>query len=200
MKNLLFISFLLVFQLSFSQVEKNNINFIKTSIFESTIKENSFFSKNTPLSLIPEIKNSKNNSEGKFLLNEDNRNLFTSNTEISATTVMIKNSEKNNSNKLNNNLTSNINKEFVNKIILKKMEAEMKKYISMNEALNYGDRNVDLYRNFDSFKNKLLVTSSITPEIEVQVGKDIYPYLNKILKTELDKTLQNSLNLLVINF
>ena len=97
-------------------------------------------------------------------------------------------------------IDTNINKEFVNKIILKKMEAEMKKYISMNEALNYGDRNVDLYRNFDSFKNKLLVTSSITPEIEVQVGKDIYPYLNKILKTELDKTLQNSLNSLIINF
>ena len=47
---------------------------------------------------------------------------------------------------------------------------------------------------------ELILSKKITSKIELQIGKDIYPYLNKIQKTELDKTMQNSLNLFAINF
>lgn len=63
----------------------------------------------------------------------------------------------------------------------------------INEALSYGHRNLEFYKSYTDIENKLIISTPINSEIRVQLGKDIYPYLNKILKTELDETLQNSL-------
>ena len=87
-----------------------------------------------------------------------------------------------------------------NKIIQKKIAEEILKYMIMNEALTYGDRYLNEYKDFTDLENKLILSKKITSKIELQIGKDIYPYLNKIQKTELDKTMQNSLNLFAINF
>ena len=85
-------------------------------------------------------------------------------------------------------------------MIKKKIAEEIKNYINMNEALTYGDRSLNSYKNLLELENKLIITQKITSEIEVQIGKDIYTYLKKMLKSEIDKTLQNSLNLFAINF
>lgn len=142
-----------------------------------------------------EVKDTKNNSEGKFTINKKTKAFFNKSIANYSNVDMNKKEVLNNS-----NLTTNINKEFVNKIIRKKIAEEIKNYMSLNEALTYGDRNIDLYRNYEDLENKLIKNYSVNSEIEVQIGKDIRPFVNKILKTELDKTLQNSLNLFVINF
>ena len=98
------------------------------------------------------------------------------------------------------NMNTSLKTEFVNKIIQKKIAEEILKYIIMNEALTYGDRYLNEYKDFTDLENKLILSKKITSKIELQIGKDIYPYLNKIQKTELDKTMQNSLNLFAINF
>lgn len=202
MKNLLLISFLLVFHFSFSQIEKKDNSFIKTPFFNSNIEENHFVTNNKPLNLFPEIikleiKDLKNNSEGKFALNSNNEKYFKQKFNKTASSIIVEKTLV--KNEKSDHLTTGAKKEFVDKVIIKKMEEEMRNFISMNEVVTYGDKNLDVYKNYSDLKNKLIVSYPIKSEVELQIGKDIYPYLDKILKTELDKTLQNSLNLLVIN-
>lgn len=200
MKNLLSISFLLIFNFSFSQVDKKTESFLEIPLFENNIEESHFVVKKQALDFFSaiiklEVKETKSNSEGKFTLNSKSK-IFFNKTIEDYTNSMIdkKNVEK------SSNLTTKINKEFVDKIIRKKIAEEIQNYLSINEALTYGDRNIDLYINYDELENKLVKSYPISSDVDIQIGKDIYPYLNKILKTELDKTLQNSLNLLAINF
>lgn len=205
MKNLLFTVFLLAFQTSFTQVENKDINSIKTSSFEAGDKENIFSRNITLKNMFSEIKkfeliDFKNNSEGKFSFNDTKKELFQNDLEQDKTSFLTS-KKPIQSRKLNtNNLDTTINTAFVDKVIQKKIAEEIQKYMAMNESLTYGDRYLDAYKDFTNLENKLILSYKVNAVIEVQVGKDIYPFLKKNLKTELDKTLQNSLNLFAINF
>lgn len=205
MKNLLFTMFLLAFQTSFTQVENKDINSIKTSSFEAGDKENIFSRNITLKNMFSEIKkfeliDFKNNSEGKFSFNDTKKELFQNDLEQDKTSFLTS-KKPIQPRKLNtNNLDTTINTAFVDKVIQKKIAEEIQKYMAMNESLTYGDRYLDAYKDFTNLENKLILSYKVNAVIEVQVGKDIYPFLKKNLKTELDKTLQNSLNLFAINF
>ena len=158
-------------QNDFLEMQSNKLN--STSLFSEII--------------IPKNKIIKETSEGKFLYNAKTKEYF-------------KTIENNNNANENTHLYADNNEEFINKIIIKKLDDELIEILVLNESFEYGDRNIDLYRDYESLKNKLIIRKNINDNVEIQIGKSLYPYLNKILKTELDKTLQNSLNLLAINF
>ena len=195
MKNLLSIIFLLSLHFSYSQIE-NNGDLFKSMLFETNIEETHYIKTRNlfPDIIKLEIKDLKNNSEGKLSINHSNEKYFKNDTSI------LRSSRKKGSNLKTDNIATSINKTLVNKIIRKKLAEEIKNYINLDEALTYGDRNIEHYRNYNEIENMLIQTYQINSDIEIQIGKDIYPDLKKILKTELDKTLQNSLNLLVVNF
>ncbi|WP_397447006.1 hypothetical protein [Polaribacter sp. R77954] len=202
MRKTFYILLILAYQVTFSQVEKAETSLLNENIFENKLNKNSFTGKKTPLNLFPEIinlelKDIKNNSEGKFSLNDNHKKYFI--VEKNETSIFDKNKEVKKT-EISKNLSTNVKKEFVNTVIRKKIAEEIEKYMQINEALTYGDRNMEFYKNYIDLENKLIISTPITPKVEAQIGKDIYPFLNKILKTELDKTLQNSLNLFVINF
>ena len=125
--------------------------------------------------------------EGKFLVDKKNSAYF--NKQVQGEVL---NEDK--------NFAVDTNKELVNQIIVEKLREELKIISNLNAALSYGDRNIDLYRNYSALMNQLIITKNISKNTTVQIGKSVYPYLNKILKSELDQTLQNSINLLAINF
>lgn len=204
MKKSLYILFFLTFQISVSQTQVENLKVIKTSIFNDEENKNklknsltdNIFSEIVPLETV----DFKNNSEGKFSFSESKKRLFTTDLIAEKKLYITKNESFQKTEVNTNNLDVNIKDEFVNKVIKKKIAEEIKNYINMNEALTYGDRSLNSYKNLLELENKLIISQKITSEIEVQIGKDIYPYLKKILKSEIDKTLQNSLNLFAINF
>lgn len=192
---------LLVTQITFSQIENS---YLESNLFKENIKENLYYIEQKPDNLFPEIKklelkDIKNNTEGKFNLNSDNKKYFITNELAQKKSVFEKNEIKEDQS-LKENLSSKLKTEFINKVIRKKIAREIQEYIFINEALTYGDRNIELYKNYTDLQNTLIKSIKINSKTELQIGKDIYPYLNKILKTELDKTLQNSLNLFALNF
>jgi hypothetical protein len=201
MRKFIYIIFLLSFQLTFSQIKNDeiknfnttvlqNINFIDYQNDVDSQLEN-FFSEIEKI----EAKDIQKNSEGKFGLDVHHKKLFNTKETSTQPSILYKNKIN-----INSNLVLEFKEKFITDIIAKKLAEEIEKHILTNEALTYGDRNIEFYRNYTDLQNKLLIKTLITPNIELQIGKDIYPYLNKILKTELDKTLQNSLNLFAINF
>ena len=201
MRNSLLISIILTAQISFSQKEIKNINLNKALIFNINDKLNNGLSKNIFLEIKnPKIKDFKNNSEGKFSFNESKKELFKNEKEENDTEFLVNKKAFKGVQLKTDNMNTSLKTEFVNKIIQKKIAEEILKYIIMNEALTYGDRYLNEYKDFTDLENKLILSKKITSKIELQIGKDIYPYLNKIQKTELDKTMQNSLNLFAINF
>ena len=201
MRKPLFTLLLLVTQITFSQIENS---YLESNLFKENIKENLYYIEQKPDNLFPEIKklelkDIKNNTEGKFNLNSDNKKYFITNELAQKKSVFEKNEIKEDQN-LKENLSSKLKTKFINKVIRKKIAREIQEYIFINEALTYGDRNIELYKNYTDLQNTLIKSIKINSKTELQIGKDIYPYLNKILKTELDKTLQNSLNLFALNF
>lgn len=192
MKKILLISFLvLVFKINAQN--ENFINSFKNTFYtkENNLKVQS--QKLNELKFFSDIiflsnKEVKLNSDGKFLVNPKTKMHF-----------------KNvNSNRINENknvhLSADNKAEFIEIIILEQLELTLEKLAFSNESLSYGDRNLEAYRNYQNLKSKLIASQKIANGIEIQTGNSLYPYLSKILKTELDKTLQNSLNLLAINF
>ncbi len=201
MKSLLFTLFLLSIQFSYAQID-NKSNIFKSILFETNIEESHYVKTGNlfPDIIKLEIKDLKNNSEGKFSVNPENEKYFKSDFTKNDTSILKGDDIKKLSNLKTDNIAASVNKTLVNKIIRKKLAEEIKNYIILNEALSYGDRNLEHYKNYNEIENLLIQTYQIDVDVELQIGKDIYPYLNKILKTELDKTLQNSINLLAINF
>lgn len=184
---------LLYCKLAFSQIKHNENNTFSTkSLHNINFTENISNVNNHLENLFSEIikieiKDIQKNSEGKFGEETKVKKIF--NTR--------ENKRKEN---LNSSLLLKAKEEFIFEVIDKKLDEEIEKYIQNHEALTYGDRNLEFYKNYDELKNKLIIRKKIFKQIELQIGKDIYPYLTKILKTELDKTLQNSLNLMAVNF
>lgn len=191
--NIFTTAFILIVNFAYCQKELQ-LNLFNSNLFETNIEENHYLKeKILPEVFTLEIKNFSTNSEGKFSVNNTTKEMFskpfndTDKEIINTNYVAVK-----------NDLIAITNKDFLNDIVFKLM-LEQNKII--DETFTYGDRNLEQYRrNFDLENNKLLIDYAINNELEIQIGKSIYPYINKILKTELDKTLQNSLNLLVINF
>ena len=199
MKKLIYTFILLLFyQIQIAQ-EKIKVSFLDTSLFtaenskELTVKENFNTISSTEIN-IPSPLLLKVNSEGKFLLDNSSKAFFV---EIVKKSEVVNNKSIDNKNVA---LSVDTKQEFINKLLLEKLQVELNKLILIDDSFSYGDRNIDLYRNYSQLENKLIITKTINSEIEIQIGNSVYPFLNKILKTEIDKTLQNSLNLLAINF
>lgn len=201
MRKIIHIIFLLSFQFVFSQIKNiENKTLYKKSLHNIILFEYKHDVNNHLENIFSEVieldvKDIQKNSEGKFGVDSSRKNLFK--TKENTTQVLIFYKSKN---PQNSNLILEAKEKFITKVIAKKLDEEIEKYILNNEALTYGDRNIAFYKNYTELKNKLLVRKTISESIQIQIGKDIYPYLNKILKTELDKTIQNSLNVLAINF
>lgn len=189
MKNLILIACLLLVTVSFSQEDSKVISKEKvfSNVVENDFQQNTYtLKKMEKLRPFPAIKAS-NNTEGKFPF-YDNVVL----PEIESTDESISMAE---------DMSVNDNKVFVDNLVLKILE---EKHIDISDFKNSiesnGDGKLSFYKHYAADENKLIATYQLTKEIEIQVGKDIYGYLKKVFKTEIDKTLFSSLNLLAINF
>lgn len=197
MKKLIYILFISLFYQTQIAQERINISFFDASVFKTEESKKTSESTNFNSISSSEIKIEtplmvKVNSEGKFLLNDSSKAFFGE--------IEKKSEAKKGLNDKNIALVVDAKQEFINKVILERLQEELNKLIVLDESFTYGDRNIDLYRDYSQLENKLIITKYLNSEIEIQIGNSVYPYLNKLLKTEIDKTLQNSLNLLAINF
>ena len=191
MKNSILIACILIVNLSFSQTDKVRDNY-SNSIFKTKIEENNNKAFIPEFNLLEEsnafdILKPINNSEGKFSIYKNGFKEF-----------KIQESEDS-KNKEESSLKSlsTINKDDFIKNVVTKLLVEKK---LINETEVYGDKNLDLYKSYVPEKNLLIVGISITENLKIQIGNSIYPYINKKLKTEIEKTLNTSLNLIAINF
>lgn len=202
MKNIFILATFLLTNTLFAQTNNELSTTINTVNFETDIKENYFLGENDKLlNLFTDVNfldvNSNMNTERKFLIKSIEKESLLAN-NLSNKSIVATKSKRNIDDA--NSLTTDINDNFVNTIIEEKLALELLKNLNTNEALTYGDKNTALYIEYNQLRNKLIKTYEISKDVEFQIGKSVYPYLNKILKTELDKTLRNSLNLFVINF
>ena len=166
------------------------------------VEENHFFVQHIPqklnLQLFEEIKISDDLkkypiAEKKFLFKEK------TNTLVGETIQKKLIEEKSTS--YNESFFIEMNEEFIEKVIVKLfIEEDKLQEIVLNDEKNYGDRNIEIYRNLSNLKKKLLITYKLDDSSSIQIGDNIIPYLNKLLKTDVEETLNTSLNLLVVNF
>ena len=201
MKNIFILAAILLTNTLFSQNNNEFSTTINQVNFETDIKENYYLNDSDKfLNLFNDVNflesNSKMNTERKFLMKSlEKENILSSNLKNESIIVTkIKRIDDTNS------LIADVKSAFINTIIEDKLKEELLKSLNANEALTYGDKNIDLYVEYEEMRNKLIKSYEINDSVEFQIGKSVYPYLNKILKTEIDKTLRNSLNLFVVNF
>lgn len=202
MKNIFILAAFLLTNTLFAQTNNELSTTINTVNFETDIKENYFLGENDKLlNLFTDVNfldvNSNMNTERKFLIKSIEKESLLAN-NLSNKSIVVTKSKRNVDDA--NSLTTDVKGNFVNTIIEEKLALELLKNLNTNEALTYGDKNTELYIEYNQLRNKLIKTYEISKDVEFQIGDSVYPYLNKILKTELDKTLRNSLNLFVINF
>jgi hypothetical protein len=194
MKNITLITCILFVNLSFSQ--KDSKHLLK-KVFYSNVEENQYqantFNPFELVELAPEkIIKPTNNSEGKFPFYNNNSILLKleKNTDSAIivqeiTTVRILK---------NNNI-------FIDKLVLKILQDKNIDFVNFRNNIDFnGDRNINFYKNYTVNINKLIVAIQLRESLKVQLGKDIYDDMKKIYKSEIDRTLLNSLNLLVFNF
>jgi hypothetical protein len=196
MKNLILITCVLIVNLSFSQKDSNPFS---KKVFYSNIEENhyevttfDFFAlekqeKIHPINTIKAI----NNSEGKFpFYSNEDQHLFDIEVShyqksiVKLTTTVVKN-----------------NKDFIDKVILKILKNKNIDISDFKNSLDFnGDKDINFYKNYNTDVNKLIFAYQLQGKTEFVIGTDIHNFMNMILKTEINKTLQNSLNLFAINF
>jgi len=196
MKNLILITCVLIVNLSFSQKDSNPFS---KKVFYSNIEENhyevttfDFFAlekqeKIHPINTIKAI----NNSEGKFpFYSNEDQHLFDIEVShyqksiVKLTTTVVKN-----------------NKDFIDKVILKILKNKNIDISDFQNSLDFnGDKDINFYKNYNTDVNKLIFAYQLQGKTEFVIGTDIHNFMNMILKTEINKTLQNSLNLFAINF
>jgi hypothetical protein len=196
MKNLILITCVLIVNLSFSQKDSNPFS---KKVFYSNIEENhyevttfDFFAlekqeKINPINTIKAI----NNSEGKFpFYSNEDQHLFD---------IEINHHQKN---IVNPSSTSVKNKkDFIDTVILKILKNKNIDISDFQNSLDFnGDKNINFYKNYNTDVNKLIFAYQLQDKTEFVIGTDIHNFMNMILKTEINKTLQNSLNLFAINF
>lgn len=183
MKTKLLLIFVLIVNFSFAQQE----SLLKNTFFKINVEENHYAIEHIYSSPFFEIKEvekviATNNSEGKFPQYTILKNSSTTTLKPEdASFMLIKEYVK-----------------FVNNIIQKKsVEINKNNLVSIDE-INYPEN--DYTYTVPQVIDFLNASYKVSPNVEVQFGKNLEGYLKKINKTELDKTLQNSLNLLVVNF
>lgn len=202
MKNIFILAAILLTNTLFSQNNNEFSTTVNQVNFETDIKENYYLNDSDKfLNLFNDVNflesNSKMNTERKFLMKSlEKENILSSNLK-NKSIIVTKNKRSIND---TNSLITDTKSTFVKTIIEDKLKEELLKSLNANEALTYGDKNIDLYVEYEEMRNKLIKSYEINDSVELQIGKSVYPYLNKILKTEIDKTLRNSLNLFVVNF
>jgi hypothetical protein len=200
MKNILTSLIIIISLHTFSQ---NELKKGFDDIFQIVkVEENHFFVQDIlqklNLQLFEEIKISEDLkkypiAEKKFLFKEKTNALFGK--------TIQKNLIEEISTSSNESFFIEINEEFIEKIIVKLfIEEDKLQEIVLNDEKNYGDRNIEIYRNLSNLENKLLITYKLDNSNSIQIGNNIIPYLNKLLKTDVEETLNTSLNLLAVNF
>ena len=92
---------------------------------------------------------------------------------------------------------SSFSDEIINKVSEEKYRTI---HLSVEDIENNKIKNV--FHNFaKKIEHDKLNTKLITLEdIDIEIGQNIFKYVNKIYKSEIDNTLKNSLNLLVANW
>jgi len=194
--------FIIMFSLnSFSQNEFKNFDNLKSFFQAAEVEENHVFIdriiEKLNLQIFEEIKTSENlkkhsTAEAKFSLNHQVNSVFKE---------RIQNNLEYEKSDIKESLLIEMNTNFVENVIVKLfLVGNSIEEIDFNSTKNYGDRNIEFYRNYIDLKNKLLISYNLDGNIELQIGNSLYPYLNKIFKTDVEKTLNTSLNLLAINF
>jgi hypothetical protein len=197
MKNILLITCVLIVNLSFSQ---KDINALSEKIFYSNIEENhyipttyDFFAleKQKELQALKTIK-VINNSEGKFpLYSDEDQRLFDFEEMVPQKSILD----------LNSITSIKNNNDFLDQVILKILNEKKINIVDFQNSQDFnGDKNYHFYNNYATDVNKLIIAYQLKGETEFQIGMDINNSIKKILKTEIDKTLQNSINLFAINF
>jgi hypothetical protein len=194
MKNIALIACLLFVNLLFPQ--KDSKHLLK-KVFYNNIEENNDQAQPfnpfalAELALDKSIKPT-NNSEGKFPFYSNNNILLK--IENSAESVSIIHKITPTKTLKNNNL-------FVDKLVLKILQDQNIDISDFKIGINFnGDRNLSFYKNYTIDRNKLIIAYRIQKDVEIQLGKDIYRSIRKINKSEIDISLFNNLNLLVVNF
>ncbi|PQB06281.1 hypothetical protein BST83_03115 [Polaribacter filamentus] len=196
MKNILLITCVLIFNLSFSQ---KDVNALSEKIFYSNIEENhyiptyDFFAleKQKELQALKTIK-VINNSEGKFpLYSHEDQSLFDFEGMVPQKSIL----------NLNSITSIKNNNDFLDQVILKILNDKKINIVDFQNSSDFnGDKNYHFYNNYATDVNKLIIAYQLKGETDFQIGMEINNFINKILKTEIDKTLQNSINLFAINF
>lgn len=192
MKNIIFITFVLIFNISFSQ---NDLNLFSNQYDFKDILENTYKNTNTTqadqLLKINTIHPS-NNSEGKFPLytiaeSDQKKMKETFMNKKLVDEVVNKNTKK--------------QSDFIDKLIVKIIKDKNIELSDFYGSIDFnGDKNLDAYKNNTENINKLIIAYKLLEDVNLQIGNDIEKRMNKLLKTDIDKTLNSSLNLLVINF
>ncbi|WP_445749500.1 hypothetical protein [Polaribacter sp.] len=200
MRNILTSIIIIISIHTFSQTElKKGFN----DVFQTVkVEENHFFVQDIfqklNLQLFEEIKISEDLkkypiAEKKFLFKEKTNTIFSE--------TIQKNIVEENTMSSKESFFIEMNEDFIENVIVKLFIDEDKiQEIVLNDAKNYGDRNVEIYKNLSDLENKLLIVYKINDSKSIQIGNSIFPYLNKLQKTDVEKTLNTSLNLLAVNF
>jgi ribosomal protein L17 len=204
MKNVLSICFVLIINLSFAQESLTDVinsfaNENKEAFSLTTNEDAKFlqfqeiipvhFERNTT---IKEGKFSWEDIKDKSItsllseLDKSNREQFLSIEEI--------NLSKNNS-IATKSIKIATNQKFINKIITDKT----KQRNLNNKSINLTNSALVAFNNFPEMLDLLNVNYTLTRNLELEIGDNIYSFINKPFKSELDKTLFNSLNLLTLN-
>ncbi|PQJ73864.1 hypothetical protein [Polaribacter gangjinensis] len=200
MKNILTSIIIIISIHSFSQNELKN-GFV--DIFQTAkVEENHFFVQDViqklNLQLFEEIKISEDLkkypiAEKKFVFKEKTSSDF----KITFQKNLIE------ENKIDSkqSFIIEMNENFIDNVIVKLLIEEDKiQEIIVSDIKNIGDRNLEIYRNLSDLENKLLIVYKIDNSNSIQIGNDIFPHVYKLQKTDVEKTLNTSLNLLAVNF
>lgn len=196
-KILAFIVFITLY--SFSQNDLKKFHNVESFFHAAEVEENHVLIngiiEKLNLQIFEEIKISENlnkqpTAEAKFSLKNQVNSVFNQRIQNNIEKVKLKES-----------LLIEMNKNFIDNILVKLIIEENKfKAIDLNDAKNYADRIMETYKKYPDLNNRLLISNDLNDKINVQIGNSLYPYLNKIFKTDVEKTLNTSLNLLAINF
>jgi|TARA_B110000967_G_scaffold47675_1_gene48318 hypothetical protein len=205
MKNVLSICFILIISFSFAQENSSDSKEVVKSennnAFSLIKNEAAKFFKIKEIVPV-DFEKRANANEGKFSLKEiKNKSLTSLLSDLDKNTkakfLIIEDIISSNQNLiLEKSITIVANRKFINKLITDKIIQDD----LINEAFTYRDRNIESYRNYPELVDFFNVKYTITEDLEVQTGDNIYDFINKPFKSELDRTLFNSLNLLAISF
>lgn len=204
MKNVLSISFVLIISFSFAQENSSDAKEVlnnNNNAFSLNKNETAKFFKIKEIVPV-DFEKRANVNEGKFSLKEiKNKSLTSLLSDLAKNTkakfLIIEDIISSNQNLiLEKSITIVANRKFINKLITDKIIQDD----LINEAFTYRNRNIESYRNYPELVDLFNVKYTITEDLEVQTGDNIYDFINKPFKSELDRTLFNSLNLLAISF